>query len=1001
MADVSKTEGVAEELVEKLTDFKNGSENFKRTMQYVLSNIKYHRYLDVNSHTVNKEIKGVLEKLQVHSKADKAEALQVVVDTFLEGPLVSPKASHPKSDAHYSVLSVLLLLAGTPTSQDYEEKTEHERQNEEPDFDWPKYLLEDLPPIKDFNEPSSDEWEDEEEVSIPEEPLNDSGVITDQSRHPTDNTSQSQLAILSHVTGSTVTGGGDADRSWLSRNVVVQYWQGEVDMTMEGTHKYSQIARQWETHEKEQSIFPIVNCMHDLTETHIIRETLWILMGAEESFVFQRHGNHFEVRENIRVNHLTPSSLNTMLQSLANDGSCILQLQSFVNDMRSCPSAYCNRGDSALSSQESSRCQTYEAYAEALAEFLHSFRNALVQIEKTVLVQEQQMTLANVMDQLSPWMPKVKLLAYVHNKAVVDCPQQKHVYRVWYLLDMLHNSIMEHYSMGDSSKEIVNLLVRIWLQSIRPYVDFIDRWLTLGHLFDPAHEFVIQRNSAVEVKSPHFWQEGFTLDRFQTEESTHRGQIAVPPFLQPVLRHIILAGKCMEVLGSVGQLGTIRTEANLESTSMYSNLITSTKDMDDICSSSSIAMATEEEQDESATRTLVVQQLQLPGTTDPLLAKNFDEVLGTLLDSDEKAEERYSQSDASILPDVNNMPLLLVIKRSLYPSILSRCNVICQQLVNTLKTKFDLMANLAILRKFYLLEDGDVMCDFYVDIFEKLRRQESWSDYLYLHGHLQEALGRRYPEEIERVTVSVSSDEISARLAARPIHALDGLTLHYQVDHPLNIIINSQSLDVYNRVFRFLLQVKRAKHSLDQVLADLKKETHEDEEGKPVTNSAPVVGTRMDDAIIKHQLYLLRFKLMHFVNSIHNYLMTRILHTTSLEFQDDFNRATDLDGVLSAHENYLTKVLQRCLLHDKVSLVREAVVKVLNIALVFQRKWDAGIHTFSDDSINKMESEFNNCSIFLSTMLINMTKRGAFPHLAALSFSLASLQQSTTSSPSK
>ena len=89
------------------------------------------------------------------------------------------------------------------------------------------------------------EWEDEEEIDIPEETLDDSGVITNQSQHPAHDTSQSRLTTSSPVTGTTVTGGGEGDRSWLTRNVVVQYWEGEVDRTMEGTHKYSRIAKQW------------------------------------------------------------------------------------------------------------------------------------------------------------------------------------------------------------------------------------------------------------------------------------------------------------------------------------------------------------------------------------------------------------------------------------------------------------------------------------------------------------------------------------------------------------------------------------------------------------------------------------------------------------------------------------------------------------------------------------------------------------------------------------
>ena len=76
-----------------------------------------------------------------------------------------------------------------------------------------------------------------------------------------------------------------------------------------------------------------------------------------------------------------------MLQSLAKVGSYVLQLQSFINEMRNCPASYCNSDDSAPSSQQVLRCQTYEAYAEGLAEFLHLFRDHLVQLEKTVLIQ--------------------------------------------------------------------------------------------------------------------------------------------------------------------------------------------------------------------------------------------------------------------------------------------------------------------------------------------------------------------------------------------------------------------------------------------------------------------------------------------------------------------------------------------------------------------------------------------------------------------------------------
>lgn len=38
--------------------FQEVSENFKRSLHFVLSNFKFHRYLDVNSHVTEKTLRG-------------------------------------------------------------------------------------------------------------------------------------------------------------------------------------------------------------------------------------------------------------------------------------------------------------------------------------------------------------------------------------------------------------------------------------------------------------------------------------------------------------------------------------------------------------------------------------------------------------------------------------------------------------------------------------------------------------------------------------------------------------------------------------------------------------------------------------------------------------------------------------------------------------------------------------------------------------------------------
>ena len=69
----------------------------------------------------------------------------------------------------------------------------------------------------------------------------------------------------------------------------------------------------------------------------------------------------------------------------------------------------------------------------------------------------------------------------------------------------------------------------------------------------------------------------------------------------------------------------------------------------------------------------------------------------------------------------------------------------------------------------------------------------------------------------------------------------------------------------------------------------------------------------------------------------------QILHATELEFLEDLNNAKDLDQIIAIHNNFVATIYERCLLHHKVSLLKEAIMKVLNMTLTFQQWWDQGV----------------------------------------------------------
>jgi hypothetical protein len=63
--------------------FQRGEENFRRCETFALSTIYNHKFLDPHSGDVQKEIKGMVEKLTLHAHFDRTRMLQEAYDKLL------------------------------------------------------------------------------------------------------------------------------------------------------------------------------------------------------------------------------------------------------------------------------------------------------------------------------------------------------------------------------------------------------------------------------------------------------------------------------------------------------------------------------------------------------------------------------------------------------------------------------------------------------------------------------------------------------------------------------------------------------------------------------------------------------------------------------------------------------------------------------------------------------------------------------------------------------
>ncbi|TRY54615.1 hypothetical protein DNTS_001601 [Danionella cerebrum] len=976
-------------------------QNFQSALKFTWSNFKFHRFLEANSHNVQRSVNGIHEKLMVHSDLSKAESWKRLTEEFLNSPL--PNTEGLKTDIHYSILALLLHLSDSPSNANFCERPRLKETVKDDTFDWGKYLMEgediDTGPFPDTPEISEDESEDEDR----QQPLSreDSGIQVD--RTPLEDHEHHDKTVQ-----GTWTVGELDSRTWLEQHIVTSYWVPNSPRFPHSLHLHSNLYNVWDQHLYNTGPLYLPEEKSFVTETQVIRETLWLFSGVQKLFIFQHNDGKVTVRNDVVVTHLTNNCLHSILEHIAAYGQAVSRLQRFIDEVTGHNTEPSPPGLSSSSSRKSTEppFRTYQAFVWALYKYFTSFKEELNAIEKDIISKDETVTLSSVLERLSPHLAQITMLHRVFCTGVAEVPPETpNVLRASHLLNILYKAIIEYDSAGEASEQSVALLFSLWVETVRPYLEIVDEWIVHGHLFDPAKEFIIQRNKDVPVNHRDFWYATYTLysisEMVETEErlsdaasgssggeqASSCRQHTMVSFLKPVLKQIIMAGKSMQLLKNLDCKETEHSDGSsrdAERKSLYMLFLESVQTRLRHGEESPTNTITELQATKKSLikmQSTVARHLELDDIHDPLLAINFARLYLEQNDFHEKFSGGSVDLDRSS-ESVTCQTFELTLRSCLYPHIERRYIECCGNLMRTLKKDYRLLEYLQAMRNYFLLEAGDTMYDFYTAIFDKVLEKESWQQLAFLNVQLQEAVGQRHLEDSSRLSIFLET--IEATRKKQPVNNLDGLTLSYKVPWPVDIVISSECQKIYNQVFLLLLQIKWAKYSLDTLrFCDLTVAAKRKEGAQPEESTAK---EPIKQQI--HRMFLLRVKLMHFVNSLHNYIMTRILHSTGLEFQHQVQEAKDLDQLIKIHYRYLSTIHDRCLLREKVSFVKEAIMKVLNLVLIFSDRWQAGFGAWKIESIDKMESDFKNCHMFLVTILNKAVCRGSFPHLESLAMSL-------------
>ena len=102
------------DLIEHVTKFDRGDENFGIAEEFIMAQIQNNSFQDTNENEIRRMIEALQAKQRVHNQEERADRFKYLIETFKKKPM----RQEGISDAHMSMVHLLFLLADNPVGPD-------------------------------------------------------------------------------------------------------------------------------------------------------------------------------------------------------------------------------------------------------------------------------------------------------------------------------------------------------------------------------------------------------------------------------------------------------------------------------------------------------------------------------------------------------------------------------------------------------------------------------------------------------------------------------------------------------------------------------------------------------------------------------------------------------------------------------------------------------------------------------------------------------------------
>ncbi|XP_037938837.1 gamma-tubulin complex component 5 [Teleopsis dalmanni] len=928
------------QLVKSLTGFKDDDENLKVCESFAWSVLRTYRKISISSHEIKRKIEGIQEKFTAENCAEYAKKFGDLCNVIITHPLC---LNHYEFDLNWALVDFFISIAYNPAAVLRKNKhkiklleVQSDEQNDNKIYNkkyWQNLLNEDLPPLSTFSSESElSDWSNDEESNanqdettsppFAEKTLNETVLIQQKILKCTANIKPPQK-VVPYVLYDDSKAKQNVDTLLQDKWWIKNYKTNAA--SIRSVHPEAHTAEIYEEFLKRNT-YLICEPVSTATEYCLLREIIWMFFVPKDCFFFKVKGDSINMREYVTIPSLTVKGLlDYMENKILPHIKMMHRLRTFIESMQE------NQGKIIP--------KTVECYAYNVNALLNPVEEDLLNYEKRLMNQQNfdTNTLMNFQYTLRQSLKHLENVFMIHIKVEQNLLKlPPHVASTFVLTRLLK------YCQENVSTEKVNIGMSLFLSTFKVYLSIINDCWNLGVLGDWRHEFIGERK---DEDDPNLYIRTFNKD----EDSSLNipvnisNVITTSQFYHLMVKYSKEAVYSLNILNDINRITDLHKSHKTIEIDLYevfiNKIITIVKKINsdanntlkaDVTLDTEITTTLDSKASDVERICTSTMQTQLT-TSDPFLtfAFSYDDNKPEVISKAASGSQYHNWGALQICQYFNKFPnglqLNLMVLDALAIVLKTRLNLTNSFLIKLYFEEYCIEIHLQNIRKVFLLESADLMYYFFEKLFTQIESNELWANEYILTSRLDDVINAKLPWMTAMFRVKLAPNYTT--FSSKVIKAVDEFLIVYNTPLEIAYIINDKQLEYYNQLMNFLLKVKYAVMTLNNLTFSTA--------DKRMRSLSPF--DTID--LTMRRLEMLRLWMMYAVQNIQNYLMTTVLSSENQNFDTQLKECKNLTEIKDLHKNYINIIIERCFLTNKLKHLKLGIEQLLHMVLIVKLDW--------------------------------------------------------------